>query len=281
MLREYLKSIADAIRYGLEMASSIKLNAQDFPDMIRSIYAKGQTRGYEEGKQAEREDFWHNIWYQADGALKPSFRCAFSGHSWEARTFQPIYPDGIIKPTGSAGCVEMFRYFNRDPNINNDLFDMTDVCKHFDFSECTQAYGTFENARIKNITADFGNCTTLERVCTCGSGGNVNNINLRVTDKCTNFNNAFTYMGNLTDIKFTDDSVIARNISFAQSTKLSKESIESIINALSVSETGRTLTLSKTAVNNAFKTEGGTTGSTSEEWLALINTKSNWTITLS
>ena len=65
------------------------------------------------------------------------------------------------------------------------------------------------------------------------------------------------------------------------STELSKESIISIINALSDTTTALTVTLSKTAVNNAFETaKGNADGSTSEEWAALIATKQNWTISL-
>ena len=60
-------------------------------------------------------------------------------------------------------------------------------------------------------------------------------------------------------------------LNFKDSTKLNKASITSIINALSPNTTGLTVTLSKTAVNNAFATE---------EWNALIATKKNWTISL-
>ena len=71
------------------------------------------------------------------------------------------------------------------------------------------------------------------------------------------------------------------------STKLTKSSIISIINALLDTEEGKTITLSKTAVNKAFETsEGANNGSTSSEWITLITPKSNayngkWTITLS
>lgn len=63
--------------------------------------------------------------------------------------------------------------------------------------------------------------------------------------------------------------------------KLSKPSITSIINCLSTTTSGLTVTLSKTAVNNAFETsEGVADGSTSQEWLNLVATKTNWTISL-
>lgn len=58
---------------------------------------------------------------------------------------------------------------------------------------------------------------------------------------------------------------------------LTKASIISVINALSLNTTGTTLTLNKTAVQNAF----GTDYDSSTEWVTLKNSKSNWTITLS
>ena len=69
----------------------------------------------------------------------------------------------------------------------------------------------------------------------------------------------------------TFEGEIAKNFNVKWSTKLSKASIESIINALSTTTSGLTVTLSETAVNNAF---------TAEEWDALEATKTNWTISL-
>lgn len=62
---------------------------------------------------------------------------------------------------------------------------------------------------------------------------------------------------------------------------LDKASTTSVISALSDTATAQTLTLSLSAVNTAFETsEGAADGSTSEEWLALAETKPNWLIEL-
>ena len=67
----------------------------------------------------------------------------------------------------------------------------------------------------------------------------------------------------------------------SQCTLLDKESLTSIINCLSDSTSGLTVTLSLTAVNKAFEiTNGADNGSNSTEWLNLVNTRSNWTISL-
>lgn len=66
-----------------------------------------------------------------------------------------------------------------------------------------------------------------------------------------------------------------------QYSPLTKTSITSVINTLSDTVTGQTLTLNITAVNNAFETTAGAAdGSTSTEFAALVATKTNWTIAL-
>ena len=72
------------------------------------------------------------------------------------------------------------------------------------------------------------------------------------------------------------------------STKLSRASIESFINALSETASGQRITFSITAVKNAFgggawDSDGDGKDDTimgSVEWIDLMNSKSNWTITL-
>lgn len=62
---------------------------------------------------------------------------------------------------------------------------------------------------------------------------------------------------------------------------LDKTNTTSVINALSATTTGQTLTLNLSAVNAAFETSSGAKdGSTSTEFAALIATKTNWTIVL-
>jgi hypothetical protein len=65
------------------------------------------------------------------------------------------------------------------------------------------------------------------------------------------------------------------------SKKLNKASVENVVNTLSKNTTGVKVTISKTAVNKAFETSvGANNGSTSAEWEALKNSKSNWIINL-
>lgn len=85
---------------------------------------------------------------------------------------------------------------------------------------------------------------------------------------------------NLREIRFAGK--LAGNWSFGRSPKkLSKDSIQSIMSCLSDDATGKSLTIPVAAVNSAFETsEGIADGSTSAEWLALVEAHSNWTISL-
>ena len=80
---------------------------------------------------------------------------------------------------------------------------------------------------------------------------------------------AFSALPSLENIVI--EGVIGASVTFQSSTKLSKESIESVFGALSNTTSGLTLTLSQTAKQNAF---------TNAQWSALVATKPNWTISL-
>jgi hypothetical protein len=93
------------------------------------------------------------------------------------------------------------------------------------------------------------------------------------------YSNMFARCSKLEQIRFEGN--IVNNISFSACTKLSKDSIISIMSALSDTATGMKVTFSQLAVDIAFQTnEGDGDGSTSVEWENLCATKPNWTIAL-
>ncbi len=237
--------------------------------------AENEQKVYEAGKQAEYDAFWDS--YQ-DYGNRDYYSGAFGGAGWVENIDKMKYP---IKLGAYRACCEyMFEYFNRDKAGNAPLYDMTELSKKIDFSQVMSANNTFNNARIKNLTCDFSNAESLNSTFSGGNGGIIENLTLKVTDKCKNFTATFSYQTAMTTIRFTDDSIIAASISFNHS-PLTKESITNIINTLSSSVSGKTATFSKSAVDTAFETaEGLGDGSTSAEWLALRATKENWTVTL-
>lgn len=98
---------------------------------------------------------------------------------------------------------------------------------------------------------------------------NCHTIRKFTVNENTSFTNTFTGVTNLVNLEMS--GTIGKSFDIHWSTKLSRASIESIVNALSASSSGLTLTLSETAVNNAFS---------EDEWNALVASKQNWTISL-
>ena len=99
----------------------------------------------------------------------------------------------------------------------------------------------------------------------------VEKVILKTGVKQYNLNTSFQQCNELVNI--TIEGNITNVTTFADSTKLSRASIESIIASLWDDATSdNTITFSQTAVNNAF---------TTEEWETLVATKPNWTIALS
>jgi hypothetical protein len=96
----------------------------------------------------------------------------------------------------------------------------------------------------------------------------------------TVFNSTFINCRELQNITI-EGSIGKSGFYIESATKLSKDSITNIINALSTTSSGKVMSLSLTAVNKAFETSSGANnGSTSDEWEALKATKTNWTISL-
>ena len=220
---------------------------------------------YEAGKKAEHDAFWDA--YQ-DYGNRTSYDNAFGGHGWKPDNFKPKYD---IRPT--MGYM-MFRGFSF---VDNGYY--ADVAKHLE---------------DLGIVLDTSNCTNFQYAFQWCFADRFGKIDLT---KCTSANSifAYSYIREIDEIVFSDithindgmfedcselekvkfSGVIAKNgLDLHWSTKLDKASISSVINTLSTTTTGLTVTLSKAAVNNAFG------GSTSAEWLALVATRSNWNISL-
>ena len=151
----------------------------------------------------------------------------------------------------------------------------------------TQAQSFLENPRVMpdaylrklTLYADLSgvtqlpwfivNCSALEEI-----GGTP--INLSSATKAASF---FYRLPALREVRFQGTISFTFDVSGAPS--LSAESIRSVISCLSDSSQGLTLTLSKAAVDKAYESlEGAADGSTSAAWKAIVDSKTNWTISL-
>jgi hypothetical protein len=217
------------------------------------------------GVKSEYDRFWDA--YQVNGTAT-NYNGAFSGARWNDDTFTPKYdivPSAAQSMFWSSGI--------------NDLVGALE--KHgvkLDFSKCNSFAQTFAYSKMpeigevyaigKYLSATFSNTTYLHTI-----------QKIRVNANTT-YNAAFSSATALENITF-EGTIAQSGLNFQWSTKLSRASIENIIATLSATASGKSITLSKVAVNTAFETSAGAAdGSTSDAWKTLIGTKTNWTISL-
>lgn len=259
-----LTAVADAIREktgGSELLS--------FPDGMVAEVGAVYEAGEQAGRQAEYDAFWDT--FQQNGN-RNYYRYAFGTSGWTGDNFYPKY-DIILKTSYAT-----YAFFNSS-QLTIDLVErMNDLGIKFVFDNFTNAAEIFCNSGITHLgELDFSAVTT-------GYGAFFGAANLTTIDKlivseATDFDSVFYACRALENLII--DGTIGQNEFNVRHSPLNKASLTSIINALSDTTTDLTVTLSLTAVNNAFETsEGAADGSTSEEWLALVETKSNWTISL-
>ncbi len=200
--------------YGVEASSSETLNT--LVPKVDEVYSKGQTAG---GGDNHYDTFWDN--YQDNGS-RTDYQYAFNGVGWTNETFKPKYD--IVPVT------ETYGLFSRSC-IQDDLVE---ICEEqgitLDFSKATKFECTFDSSKFTRIgvidasnsnrfNQVFYNCTNLETIGL-----------LKLTENITSYINAFIRCTALQNIEI--EGVIGANISFANSTLLTHDSLMSIINGL-------------------------------------------------
>lgn len=241
-------------------------------------FADGKAEGIEEGKQAEYDRFWDV--YQQNGE-RVSYGSAFQGQGWTADTFKPKYP---VRPISSENI------------FYNSTFagDMRDYCE-LDLKKMREGRNLFYGSAIQHLGV-------IDLQSTSGGGGAYatasnmfnNAKNLETIEKIIFYKDCkysiagmFNLCPKLREVQFEGEllpfqGTKSGNLDMSSCTLLSKNSIISCINVLSLESSGKTATFSQAAVDKAFETsEGANDGSTSDEWLALEATKEPaWTIAL-
>lgn len=141
----------------------------------------------------------------------------------------------------------------------------------------SSAYSTFSYTQITNIPSIIFDekCTIAEN--TFSYLYSTHTIGKMVVHENLKFGGTFTQATALKNLKI--EGVIGQNgLNLQWSTMLSKASITSIINNLSDTTSGLSITLSRTAKEEAFPDPD--TAVPNRAWITLIGTKPNWTINL-
>lgn len=268
----------------MTIADKILRAKEDFDDVRASGFAQGYTdgrldgyqEGYDAGQAAGGGDT--DAAYEqgvADG--RASLKLAASwGSMFYQRDYRTEYPQGVDL------ILEYGEYFTGA---------IGSMCRYSQGIKSVKIIGNKDV--VLNVSGAFANCYSLEAVDLTECSTSFTNIQnpfhgsseLKTIKGELNFTAGATVVTPfhgcyaLEDVRFVA-GCIENNTSFAHS-PLNKPSIESAMAGLSDTATGMTASFKKTAVNTAFETsEGAADGSTSEEWLALVATKPNWTITL-
>ena len=194
--------------------------------------AENQQKVYAAGKQEEYDHFWDAL---QNFGNKKNYAYAFIGMGWTDETFKPKY--NIVPTT-------MGYMFTQCGIV--DLVDCLERCGVvLDTSQCTSfGWMLSDGCQIKHFplidlsaSASFQDGFRYAGKLESGSF-----VNVKPTHT---WSNAFANCSSLVDITFS--GTIGKTISFAQSSKLSTASIQSIIDALAdlTGETAQTLTFHK------------------------------------
>lgn len=247
---------------------SIKDKLMTIAENMSKVYDAGVSQG----KQDEYDSFWDI--YQKNGT-RTNYSFAFAGEGWDADTFKPKYD--IIPITAKYIFAVSLRGLDLE-QIFKDLgitFDTSGVTALDGFEYLCRdtspsvlpIISTIGASRLRYTFYNANRLVTIRKLILKDDGSQT-------------FTNVFPNCPLLENL-IIEGTIGQNGFDISGSPKLSKESITSIINALSATTNGLTVTLSNTAVNKAFETSTGVNdGANSEEWTTLKATKSNWTISL-
>lgn len=203
--------------------------------------AENEQRVFDAGKQAERDGFWDV--FQAGGKATTYFY-AFSYGKWTDENYNPRYDIAIDESNN----------FGQNVFYNTGITDtkVAIIANGLNISGMFYRAKKLKTIRKLSIQASTGFATSTFTECEA------------------------------LETLIIEGVIQATSVNLSWSTKLNRQSIESVITHLSPTITTLSLTLSLDAVNKAFETaEGANDGSSSAEWIALRDSRTNWTISLS
>lgn len=235
--------------------------------------SENQQKVYEAGKQAERDEFWDRMQpaHLAGGVARAAF------YNWDMANFKPKRNIRLIPAEKDAS--HMFAYTKTYDFTTKKYtgYSLVDLLNQYGVKLITTGYTNYQQmfygSKVTEVPSiNISGATVIDGMfAECSMLTTIEE--LIVSSSTPSMNNCFQNCVNLKNLTITG-TIGKRSANFTACTKLSRDSIESIIHALSSTTSGLAVGFSEAAVTEAF-------GSTeSDEWTALIATKSNWTISL-
>lgn len=251
MANERIKECVQRATEDLIAVKQAVINAGvEVPDGTPSSqYASKITEVYEKGKADDGD---------TDAAYE-------QGKADEQRAFWETYQ------SGGARKAYHYAFAYMDDDMFNPLYaiDISNGCN-----------AVFVNSTITEINVPIISCAKTTAAYNTFRSSYLRKISSLIVCEDTYINAWFQACSALEEL-YLSGTLAVNGFDAHWSTLLNHDSIGSIITTLSTTTTGLTVTLSLTAVNNAFETsEGVADGSTSEEWLNLVATRENWTVAL-
>jgi hypothetical protein len=232
-------------------------NIAELEKEVGEAFEEGKAEGIEEGKEAEVKAFWDS----ANGSFNVDGKYHFAGSLWNDYTFNPTQSYTFNNCQGTFQDCRI-KDLKGILERNNVTFNFSKA-RYFDYMAYSSTIESFP-------LIDTNGATRLYWTFAYMTGQNISMKLIIKDDGSLDFSNAFSNT-NIKELIIVSGVIGKNGLNLQWSISLNKASIESIINALSATTTGLTVTLSQTAIDNAF---------TAEEWETLRNTKKNWTITL-
>lgn len=252
---------------------------------IDEVYEAGYKIGLEDGKAQGNSDELIAIFTTAlqkksasgNNRTASSYNFAFYESTIDDDTMSKVMDNWDTSYTVS----QAIGMFQNTRNVSEALY--TDK---LDFSNCNSLVSAFQYSTVKKVKVIDARKTTSGQngmaamFVSCEYLESIDEFYPSTGTNKTGFNQTFSFCPLLKTVIFKSE--IAQNgLDLSRSPLLDRYSLKSIINNLSSTTTGLSVTLSLTAVNKAYETsEGANDGSTSETWLFMTSAKTNWTINL-
>ena len=255
----------------MDLTEQIGQLKQDFDDVYNAGVEAGKAQGGGGGDTDEiLSQFASTIQYNGNGGTRTDFNNAFLRSTVTDDTMT-----GILSRWNST--IKQANYmFSETKKLSESLY--TDI---LDFSRCDRMLAIFSSSSITKLkkidarAAINGTNGMANMFLECGKLVSIDEF---YPSTKTNFSGTFLGCWELKHIIFKS-TIAVNGLDFSNCYSLDKESINSVMTQLSDTTAGLTVTFTRSSVNKAYETSpGAKDGSTSAEWLALVDTKPNWTI---
>lgn len=299
MLTRLLRNRGDDMSTKIISAEKIESAKSAIKNAVDKANKAGYSKGFESGKQEEYNNFWNSALSNGE---QEYFAYAF-GSVFNKNNFKPNHKMIPKSKIACKNCVnnkgDTCAKYGSFPTIDNNnavaegMFQGSRIVSKIDASMvdwyCVPCMlQTFMSSQITEITGlNPTNCTNMTRAFKWA--GSLKKIQFLGYGKVAYWKDAFYSCEALKDVilePVLDEfgnrvEFIIGSINFGDCINLTRESIESILAALSDDVAGKTITFSLSAVNKAFEsTNGANDGSTNSGWLKISTKNQNWRVIL-